>query len=241
MNLFGFRRPGLTVVKAWCSPFGAHGPAGEVLALVDRLVAALPEAPLEGAIDDGEPQPLSALRRALARLQPAELESLQLFDPAGELALFVGADAGAAAPTPVFLFIVVLPPTVAASRDRVLGLLAAEGLHYGYARVLAPGVDPIAEAKLRRSLPAPSASHAGAAREGWLVPEADIRAGAVRGLFPANMLSAVALARLSGSGLKLQSSIPAFGGVLWRLDAAEQQEIVRRNPDYRAFLHFGDS
>jgi hypothetical protein len=51
----------------------------------------------------------------------------------------------------------------------------------------------------------------------------------------------VALARLSGSGLKLQSSIPAAGGVLWRLDAAEQQQIVSRNPDYRAFLHFGDS
>lgn len=241
MNLFGFRRPGLTVVKAWCSPFGAQGLAGELLALVDRLIAALPEAPLEGAIDDGEAQPLSALRRALARLQPGELASLQLFDAAGELALFVGADTGAAGPTSVFLFVVVLPPTVASSRDRVLTLLAAEGLHYGYARVLAPKLDPVAEARTRRAVPAPPAGQAGASREGWLVPESDIRAGAVRGLFPANMLSAVALARLSGSGLKLQSSIPAAGGVLWRLDAAEQQEIVRRNPDYKAFLHFGDS
>ena len=240
MNLFGFRRPGLTVVKAWCSPFGAQGRAGELLALVDRLVAALPQEPLEGAIDDGEAQPLSALRRALARLQPAELQSLRLFDAAGELALFVGVDAAGAGPTPVLLFVVVLPPTVASSRDRVLGLLAAEGIHYGYARVMAPGLDPVAEARPRRSVPAQASGQWGAARDGWLVPEADIRAGAVRGLFPANLLSAVALARLSGSGLKLQSSIPAAGGVLWRLDAAEQQEIVRRNPDYKAFLHFGD-
>jgi len=227
-------------VQAWCSPFGPQGLAGELLALVDRLIAALPEAPLEGAIDDGERQPLSALRRALARLQPVELNSLQLVDAAGELALFVGADTGAPTLTPVLLFAVALPPTVARARDRVLSLLAAEGLHYGYARVVPPGFDPVAEAKVRRGAPALPAGQVGSSREGWLVPEADIRAGAVRGLFPANMLSAVALARLSGSGLKLQASLPAAGGVLWRIDAVERREIVRRNPDYKAFLHFGD-
>ena len=241
MILFGLKRPVLTVVKAWCSPFAPRGPAGAVLALVDRLLALLPEAPLEGTIDDGEAQPLSALRRALVRLQPTELRSLQLFDAAGELALFVGLDDAAPGPSPVFLFIVVLQPRGAAARDRVLTLLADEGLHYGYARALASHASAISETRPSRSAPAPAADAAGASRAGWLVPECDIRAGAVRGLFPANMLSAVALARLSGSGLKLQASIPAAGGVLWRLDAAEQQEIVRRNPHYRAFLHFGDA
>ena len=239
MNLFGFRRPALTAVKAWCSPFGADGLPGELLALVDRLLALLPEAPLEGSLNDSEPQSLSTLRRALARLAPAELESLRLLDAGGELALLVGRDTAstpAAAGAPVLLFVVMLPPAGAASSDRVLALLAGENLHHGYIRSLGARLDPVTEARPR---PGAAPEAAAADRAGWLVPEADVRAGAVRGLYPANLLSGVALARLAGSGLKLPASIPAGGGVPWKPSPAEQKELVRRNPDFRAFLHFG--
>ncbi len=65
-----------------------------------------------------------------------------------------------------------------------------------------------------------------------------MRAGAVRGLYPANVFSAIGLARLAGSGLRLPASAPTVGETLWRPTAKEQAEILRLNANYRDFLHF---
>ena len=242
MNLFGFRRPGVTVVKAWCSPFyvDVDGPAGEYLALIDRLLALLPSASLDGCVNAGELQPLPSLRRALAKMRAVDVESLFLVDEAGEPVLSVVIDPLATAGATVFAFVVVLSPAAQAARDPLLQALAGQRLHYAYARSLATHCSPLSEVRSSRSWFRPPQRVPGP-REGWLVPEPDVRTGAVRGLFPVNILSALALARLSGSGLRLPPSVPASGGVLWRVDAAEQQEIVRRNPDFKAYLHFGHS
>jgi hypothetical protein len=67
-----------------------------------------------------------------------------------------------------------------------------------------------------------------------------VRAGAVRGLYPVNVFSAIGLARLAGSGLRLPSSAPSVGEQLWRPTVIERRELLRLNPNYRGYLHFGD-
>ena len=84
MKFFGSKPTAVTLVRAWCSPFGDDGPAGEFLALVDQILALMPPATLEGALNDGYGSPLSALRRALAKLAPEGVQSLSLQDEAGE-------------------------------------------------------------------------------------------------------------------------------------------------------------
>jgi hypothetical protein len=242
MMFFGSKPTAVTLVRAWCSPFGDDGPAGEFLALVDQLLALMPPASLEGSLNAGYGSPLSSLRRALGKLSPEQVESLSLQDEAGETVFQVEAQADARPDqSPVFGFLVVLPPAAAAVQDRVLATLSAVRMHYGYARVLGPGFSPLTEARVKRSLLGKVTFAPPLPRSDWLVPEEDVRAGAVRGLYPTNVLSAVALARLSGSGMQLPSSVPGVGGTLWRPSAREQAEIVRLNPTFRDYLHFGNS
>src|SRR6185503_2473482 len=76
MMFFRRKRASVMLVRAWCSPFSEDGPAGELLALVDQVLAAIPAQPLEGRINHGYTQPMSSLRRALAKMKPLQLDAL---------------------------------------------------------------------------------------------------------------------------------------------------------------------
>jgi hypothetical protein len=240
MKFFGRKRASVTLVRAWCSPFGEDGPAGELLALVDRVLAAVAAAPLEGSINFGDTQPMSSLRRALARMKPVQLDALDVRDESGEVICSVGAEGASVGDrSRAFEIFALLPPAADAAQDRLLHLLMRHHLHYGYARALGPGLDPVTETAPRRAFFG-AAIEVDGGRADWLVPEVDVRAGAIRGLYPANVFSAVGLARLAGSGLRLPASAPALGGQLWRPSARERAEFVRLNPAYLPYLHFGD-
>jgi len=240
MVIFGRREAGVTLVRAWCSPFGDDGPAGELLALVDQVLAGIPAEPLEGAINHGAAQPIASLRRALAKMRPVQIDSLRVRDGSGEVICSLDAEgASVGERARAFEIFALLPPAAEASQDRLLRLLMGHRLHYGYARALAAGFNPLSESPIRRALFGAGIEVDGG-RADWLVPEADVRAGAVRGLYPANVLSAVALARLAGSGLRLPSSAPTLGEQLWRPSAAELSALRSSNAGYRGFLHFGD-
>jgi len=240
MKFFGRKRASVGLVRAWCSPFGEDGPAGELLALVDAVLAATPLQPLEGEINFGDLQPMSSLRRALARMKPVELDALVVQDESGEVICSVGAESASVGDrVRAFEIFALLPPASEAAQDRLLRLLMRHGMHYGYARALGPDFDPVTEMPARRGFFDTTLEVAGG-RADWLVPEMDVRAGAVRGLYPLNVFSAVGLARLSGSGLRLPVSAPTLGGLLWRPSIIEQSELLRTNPGYRGFLHFGD-
>jgi hypothetical protein len=240
MKWFGRKRASVMLVRAWCSPFGEDGPAGELLALVDRVLAATPLKPLEGSINHGDVQPMSSLRRALARMKPVQLDALTVNDEAGEAVCSFGAEGASVGDRArAFEIFALLPPASEALQDRLLQALMPHRLHYGYARALGPGLDPPSETPARRGF-FDSAIEVDGGRADWLVPEMDVRAGAVRGLYPANVFSAIGLARLAGSGLRLPPSFPTAGETLWRPAAAEQAELLRLNPGYRRFLHFAD-
>ena len=240
MMFFGRKRASVTLVRAWCSPFGEEGPAGELLALIDAVLAGVHAKPLEGSINYGYTQPMSSLRRALARMKPTQLDTLLVRDEAGEvICSFAAEGASVGDRARAFEIFALLPPASDAAQDKLLRLLMRHRLHYGYARALAAGFNALSETPTaRRLFAAPIEVDGG--RADWLVPEMDVRAGAVRGLYPANVFSAVGLARLAGSGLRLPSSAPTLGDELWRPSAAERADIVRMNPGYRGFLHFGD-
>ncbi len=241
MKFFGRKRASVTLVRAWCSPFGTDGPAGELLALVDQVLAAIPTSPLEGSINYGYMQPISALRRALARMKPVQLDALLVHDESGEVICSFGAEGASVGDrSRAFEIFALLPPVGPAVQDKLLRLLMRHAMHYGYARTLGADFDPLSEAPIRRGLFKPAIEVDGG-RADWLVPEMDVRAGAVRGLYPVNVFSAVGLARLAGSGLRLPSSAPGHGDVLWRPSPPELGEISRVNAAYRRFLHFGDS
>ena len=239
MKFFGRTRASVTLVRAWCSPFGEDGPAGELLALVDAVLAAIPAKPLEGSINFGYTQPMSSLRRALAKLKPVQLDALVVRDEADEVICSVGAEGASVGDRArAFEIFALLPPSSGAAQDKLLRLLMRHHLHYGYARALGPHIDPVSEARRQRGLFNKTIEVDGG-RADWLVPEMDVRAGAVRGLYPANVFSAIGLARLAGSGLRLPPSAPAVGDQLWRPSSAEQAALLRLNPAYRAYLHFG--
>jgi hypothetical protein len=240
MKFFGWKRASVTLVRAWCSPFGEDGPAGELLALVDQVLAAVAAKPLEGAINHAELQPMSSLRRALARMKPVQLDTLAVQDESGELICSLGAEGASVGDRArAFEIFALLPPAAEALQDKLLRLLLGHHLHYGYARTLGPGFSPSSERRVKRGF-FDTAIEVEGGRADWLVPEMDVRAGAVRGLYPANVFSAIGLARLAGSGLRLPASAPTLGETLWRPSAAERAEILRLNPTYRQFLHFGD-
>ena len=238
MRLFGRKRSGVTLVRAWCSPFGEDGPAGELLALVDQVLAAIPGKPLEGAINFGYMQPMSSLRRALAKMKPVQLDALAVHDEAGDVVCSFGAEGASVGDRArAFEIFALLPPASKALQDKLLTMLLGYRLHYGYARELGPDFSPVSEGRVKRGFFSDTLEVDGG-RADWLVPEMDVRAGAVRGLYPANVFSAIGLARLAGSGLRLPPSAPTVGETLWRPTAKEQAEILRLNPNYRDFLHF---
>lgn len=240
MNLFGRKRASVTLVRAWCSPFGEDGPAGELLALVDQVLASTPLKPLEGSINFGDRQPMSSLRRALAKMSPVQLDALAVHDESGEVICSFGAEGASVGDRArAFEIFVLLPPASEALQDKLLKLLLGYRLHYGYARALGPDFSPLTEGRIKRGF-FDTAIEVDGGRADWLVPEMDVRAGAVRGVYPANVFSAIGLARLAGSGLRLPSSAPSLGEVLWRPNPVERGEILRTNAPYRDFLHFGD-
>ena len=241
MMFFGRKRASVTLVRAWCSPFGEEGPAGELLALVDEVLASLAAKPLEGSINFGYTQPMSSLRRALAKMTPVQLDALAVRDESGEVICCFGAEGASVGDrSRAFEIFALLPPASDAAQDKLLQLLMRHHLHYGYARALGPDFNPVSEAPLKRGF-FDAEIEVDGGRADWLVPEVDVRAGAVRGLYPANVFSAIGLARLAGSGLRLPSSAPAIGGQLWRPSAAERAEFLRLNPAYLGYLHFGDA
>jgi hypothetical protein len=240
MKFFGRKRTGVTLVRAWCSPFGEDGPAGELLALVDQVLAAIPATPLEGSINFGYTQPMSSLRRALAKMKPVALDALTVQDESGEVVCSFGAEGASVGDrSRAFEIFALLPPAARTAQDRLLQLLMRHRLHYGYARALGADFNPLSETPVKRGFFG-SEIEVDGGRADWLVPEMDVRAGAVRGLYPANVFSAIGLVRLAGSGLRLPTSAPSHGEVLWRPSIIEQGEILRLNPTYRDYLHFGD-
>ena len=92
MKFFGRKRASVTLVRAWCSPFGEDGPAGELLALVDRVLASQPAQPLSGVINHGYTQEMSSLRRALAKMKPVQLDALSVRDESDEVICSFGAE-----------------------------------------------------------------------------------------------------------------------------------------------------
>ena len=241
MNFFGRKRASVTLVRAWCSPFGEQGPAGELLALVDQVLASLAAKPLEGTINFGHVQPMSSLRRALAKMTPVQLDALEVRDESGEVICSFGAEGASVGDRArAFEVFALLPPAADAAQDKLLKLLMGHRMHYGYARALGPDFNPVSEAPVRRGFFGPELEVDGG-RADWLVPEVDVRAGAVRGLYPANVFSTIGLARLAGSGLRLPPSAPAAGDQLWRPSAAERAEFLRLNPSYLDYLHFEDA
>ena len=241
MKLFGRKRASVTLVRAWCSPFGEDGPAGQLLALVDAVLASLVATPLEGSINFGYVQQMSSLRRALAKMTPVQLDALEVRDESGEVICSFGAEGASVGDRArAFEIFALLPPAAKAAQDKLLRLLMRHHLHYGYARALGPDFNPVSEAPARRGFFGAEIEVDGG-RADWLVPEMDVRAGAVRGLYPANVFSAVGLARLAGSGLRLPASAPTVGETLWRPSASARSEILRLNPNYRDFLHFGEA
>ncbi len=241
MKFFGRKRPGVTLVRARCSPFGEDGPAGQLLALIDQVLASTPIKPLEGSINFGYTQPMSSLRRALAKMRPTQLDALLVHDASGEVICSFGAEGASVGDRArAFEVFALLPPASDALQDKLLQLLMGHNLHYGYARALGPDFSALSESPLKRGLFSTSIVVDGG-RANWLVPEADVRAGAVRGLYLANVFSAVGLARLAGSGLRLLPSVPTLPETLWRPGVAERAEILRLNPTYRDFLHFEDA
>ena len=240
MMIFGRKRASVTLVRAWCSPFGEDGPAGELLALVDQVLEATSLTPLEGSINHGYTQQMSSLRRALAKMKPVQLDALSVRDEAGEvICSFEAEGASVGDRSRAFEIFALLPPASDAAQDKLLRLLLQHRMHYGYARALGPDFNPVSEAAIQRGFFGKEIEVDGG-RADWLVPEMDVRAGAVRGLYPANVFSAIGLARLAGSGLRLPSSAPSVGGQLWRPTVIERSELLRLNPNYRGYLHFGD-
>lgn len=238
MKLFGRKRASVTLVRAWCSPFGEQGPAGELLALVDQVLASTPVKPLEGSINFGYMQPMSSLRRALAKMKPVQLDALAVHDESGEVICSFGAEGASVGDRArAFEIFALLPPASDALQDKLLKLLLGYRLHYGYARALGPDFSPLTEGRVKRGF-FDAALEVDGGRADWLVPEMDVRAGAVRGVYPANVFSAVGLARLAGSGLRLPPSAPSLGEMLWRPNLVERFEIRRVNPTYRDFIHF---
>jgi len=241
MMFFGSKRPGLTLVRAWCSPFGEDGPAGELLALVDAVLEIVQATPLDGSINHGYTQEMSSLRRALAKMRPVQLDTLLVHDQAGDVVCYFGAEgASVGDKARAFEIFARLRAASDAPQDKLLRMLMDHRMHYGYARSLGANFNPLSETPIRRGFLARQIEVDGG-RADWLVPEMDVRAGAVRGLYPANVFSAIGLARLAGSGLRLPPSAPTVGEQLWRPTAAEQAELLRLNPGYRGYLHFGAS
>ncbi len=241
MIFFGRKRASVTLVRAWCSPFGEDGPAGELLALVDQVLASTTFVPLEGSINHGYTQQMSSLRRALAKMKPVQLDALSVRDESGEvICTFEAEGASVGDRARAFEIFALLPPASDAAQDKLLQLLMRHRMHYGYARALGPDFNPVSETPVQRGFFGRQIEVDGG-RADWLVPEMDVRAGAVRGLYPANVFSAIGLARLAGSGLRLPASAPALGEQLWRPTVIERSELLRLNPNYRGFLHFGDA
>jgi hypothetical protein len=85
MKFFRRQRASVMLVRAWCSPFGEDGPAGELLALVDAVLDVIHATPLEGSINHGHVQEMSSLRRALAKMKPMQLDALTVRDEADEV------------------------------------------------------------------------------------------------------------------------------------------------------------
>ena len=122
MKFFRRKRASVMLVRAWCSPFGEDGPAGELLALVDAVLDVIHATPLEGAINHGYTQEMSSLRRALAKMKPMQLDALTVRDESDEVICSFGAEGASVGDRlRAFEIFALLPPIAEAAQDKLLG------------------------------------------------------------------------------------------------------------------------
>jgi predicted TPR repeat methyltransferase len=133
-------------------------------------------------------------------MRPVQLDALTVRDESDEvICSFEAEGASVGDRARAFEIFALMPPASDAAQDKLLRLLLQYRMHYGYARALGLDFDPVSETAIQRGFFGRQLVVDGG-RADWLVPEMDVRAGAVRGLYPANVFSAIGLARLAGSG-----------------------------------------
>ena len=243
MKLFA-RQPApanVTLLNAWCSPFDDMMQVGAMRDFVDALLAFVAPAAIASEINFGSARSIAGLLRGLGTMRSRDVESLIVSDErgAGVLNIVLITSSLGSAP-PVFNVLAVFPCGAPAA-DEMLDVLAAYRIHYAYIRELSGEFSPQSETRIRRSLFGGVSVKVDGSFNHWLVPDRDVRGGAVRGIYPVNVLSDVALQRLAATGLGLPASLPRRGGTVWRLSAEDKAELLRRNPSRGDVLHLDES
>jgi hypothetical protein len=172
-------------------------------------------------------------------LKYMDLECLIVVDANAKLILTVGIAFPPGQGEPVFECILVTPTDGEFSRELVFFELFARWstLYYGYTRRLRSDHFPVSEKKMRQGLFGQTIV-VGKIENDWLINPADIRIGAVKGVYPVNFWREQALSRLRGIGLQLPRRLGAAGS-LHVLNESDQTEVAHENPQFRKYLHFG--
>jgi hypothetical protein len=125
------------------------------------------------------------------------------------------------------------PDQVAAALKRIS---AWADVHYAYGRALREDREFGMESDIQRGLFGGGITVKPPAEYWWLHPM-NFDEGSVRGIYPINYWPANALAAIRSSKIWLPDLVDSQD-CLYAFTNEQQQEIVRRNPDIRKFIHF---
>ncbi|HEY9109016.1 MAG TPA: hypothetical protein VIN58_20240 [Roseateles sp.] len=192
------------------------------------------------SINYGSERPMQEGLNFLGRAALAEVEALLVFDERNVLTF--AASSLARVGRGVFeIARLAADPLAEFMTGTRLNDLAAHGrLHYGYCRHLGLDMSPLSESEVRKSLLGTTTARVDAARRSWLSGHDDVKAGAVRGLYPVNYWSAGALAEMKSFGIAWPEVVQVGVG-LNRIDVAAKELIESMNPGIRRFIRFGST
>ncbi len=192
------------------------------------------------SINDGSERPMQDGLQRLGKTSLGDVESLLVFNGLG--ALTFAASSWLRVGRGVFeMTWVATDPATDLMSGRPLDDLAVHGhLHYGYCRRLGLEMSPLSESKVHKSLLGTTSVRVNSAKQGWLSGRDDVKAGAIRGLYPVNYWSAEALVEMKALGIVWPADLQVGVG-LNRIDAAAQLLIESGNPALRRFIRFGST
>lgn len=198
---------------------------------------------LEGgrvSINDGSERPMKDGLKLLGKTSLANLESFLVFNDLDAL-VFAASSCPRIGRGVFEMTWIAADPAAEFMNGGPLDDLAGHGqLHYGYCRRLGLDMSPLSESKVHKSLLGATSVRVDAAKQGWLSGRDDVKAGAVRGLYPINYWSTEALMELKALGIVWPADLQVGVG-LNRIDAAAQLLIESGNPALRRFMRFGST
>ena len=206
-----------------------------------NILAPFVDVPTRYCLNYGKETEFSSARFASLSRAVEDLESLLIIDSAGEVPFIIGSvfSSDEARATLEFVLVAKRTDDFTDGVEALRRISSKFKLAYGYCRTLRANFSPLSEAGIKKGVFGSTLS-VEKASDAWLLDPHGITNGAIKGIYPVNFWQNNVLGKLSGIGLELPQA-SAGGADIIQFDNAMREEVLKKNPRFARYIHFGDT